>query len=493
MTTIDANAFRPIGLPERVFALGLDTRPASVRDSIWRAEWFAGELDRIVRKADKRAIVAGLGPSGMALALALLRLGWTITTCNMPFGKNDEPIGASLYRTLCPTTFDFPFPHWSTRSFPLPGMRSVMAWEHGIAHQVMNKLVSQFNIACENYELGGKFRHFDRSWISSISMSPKEELEIKISSDLRDGVIPRKVDACIFCIGVGRHANCMISTSPGFKSHGFWTNADPLLAGRNAGEKKRVCIIGGQDGGLGDFVRLATGRRDPFELILALKIPYAIVDKLVDSEHQLWDDFEAELSHSCHDYQVVAHNKTLELACLAWDDRDIRSRVVNEILLEKRSRPILQLAFPCCHFGFSYAANRFAAMMVAMALSQPESQEGVSPLLPWAKCVAINGHGNHACRGDSVECSMHSHTVKFDRADCNLQVSNGIGTENEADVKGFTHMSCHQTHEFPLLADRVLLRLGSRTTDQYLPTEVANAISSPDRRVLRHRPPFLKK
>lgn len=460
----------------------------SVRDSVWRATEFCAALH-----ADNtpRVLILGLGPSGMSLAISLLQAGARVVACQMHPPEIDEAIGQCHCRYLCPTTFDFPAPHWQDRQLPPKSHSSALRLSWGIASVVYAQLESQFVDLASPFERRGQYREANPGRLTSLVIRD-EYLEAQI--DEIKPVAPQQFDAVVVCGGPGLQQLTIPSASGGcFAAYGFWNNRDPMFLDPKSATGKKVLILGGQDGGIGDFVRLLTGKEDPFDVLKALQISSGFFTQLQNLNKQMWEGFQSGTPVSDHNHFVELQKSMIELINYQWEsDSNLRDIVTNKLMIPIKERPFVQLLVGCDHFGLSYFANRVAAQLLARALAhEPASNGGMRPFRVGCHCEAVQAVDEHQCRASPDECAKAPHRVYFSPWKCSSGVGDAVfleecgGSDPIRPWKNTVDRSIE-----PKVFDRIVARFGTFSIFEHLPASLVTALQLAKKSTIRQVPPF---
>ena len=406
---MDVGAYRLSTLHERAYALCLPVKPATIRDSMFRAELFADDIlaHKDFRKSD-RVLIVGMGAVGIVVAAKLLHRGINVVVCDVrpsaPSWMNSET------RSICPTTFDFPVEHWSNGKFPPDASFSPdFTWTAGIGQDVWDSLEKQFNALVAKSGVRG-FGRITGTLVDLADAGDKIKVSIESLSKGRED--SELFDGVILCTGPGREKLALRNSQ--FSSRSFWWVDDCEPDGTSDAS---MLIVGAGDGGLADFSRVLTGYNYPNAILQEL-CQWVPIDQVNKCNTQMWKAFQGDKAND-HEWLSKTQLFMNEIVDSVWREPGLRDRVQNHLLRPLSRRPAVQLACNCCHFGMSYVANRIVAQILARALAQDlgANNRELVPFLCLQTCSEIVGVG-HECSGNAFECSGEGHRVSFVGASC---------------------------------------------------------------------------
>jgi hypothetical protein len=203
-----------------------------------------------------------------------------------------------------------------------------------------------------------------------------------------------------------------------FTSFRFW-QSDPL-GERDLGvplTKVRVLVSGGGDGGLQDFIRIATGLKSAKEVYLSLPPQVRKWEsRIQDIEDQAQRCYVWSLPRHDHKISQFVHNS--HAAIVAEIVQEQRSEMLEwqRNVVEPRMEHIsaLKLAFTCSHFKQCYGLNRFLTLLIAHVLKEFAKKD---VLLPNVMVRSVRSRV-HTCNGSPKECYGKEHEVEFETFGC---------------------------------------------------------------------------
>jgi hypothetical protein len=487
--------FRLTSVSPRVFALSIPIRPNSIRDSMWRAERFCNQLQQAgLLTRGSNVLVVGTGPTGMTMTGAMLGMGARVVSCNLPPEDKDECLSACQTRVVCPTTFDFPVEHWRERYYPIGDDEAVLPWESTIAQRFHNRIAASLRDITEPIEATGDYYHAEPGFLDSVE--PLDEKAVTVIIKEKGQVKPpAKVNLVVICVGPGRHMNVVKTSKGSFFGFGFWSNSDQIMNQPQLAAKKKVLILGGGDGGVGDFVRLVTGERDPFACIDKMGISATIVDRLVEINRKMWHTFGTESQYDEHTSLIDIQRSLIKSVDDAWQqDSSLQSRV-SSLLLPADRRPFVQLAVPCYHFGQSYFGNRVAAQFLARAIaSRPRTENGgLAPFRVGVRCIDLIGIDGHRCGDDVEACRRTPHEAVFESIVCPNATNAAPPLYIDECCSSAAIPAWKATVDVGpgrVTFDHIIVRFASEVVRPDLPDNVLNAINKKSKTLLRDVPPF---
>ena len=486
--------YRFAEVDKRLFALSALTRPGSVRDSVWRAEEFVRQaLESGEFTSGSRVFVAGLGPVGMTVVLGLIASDINVVAFDLPPIPAESAFQNSLCRWVCPRMNDFPAKHWSdeSRAYPIDDRLPVLPWSAGIARDVHNRMLRQFERDVQKKRAASIFQPRSGCAISGVEFSLDR---IKVITRGAVGEEEHDVNRMILCAGFGRHVD-FLSPIDGFQSHGFWSNLDPLFErGQHAGPTT-VAMLGGQDGGLGDFVRLVTGEPDPRRLLERLPLSPAQLEECRALNREMWLGFASGGPERDHELFMDLQVRFLKFVSglLAEDPRIVGE--IDDMLLADDVRPRVQVVTPCWHFGQSFFSNRLLGLLLASRLAARPlgANNGWLPIRFGCMAVSCRGLDGHVCKRDASHCATARHEVTFRRAACGgapATLREALASRLDAVSLAFLN-SIASDDLTPLQADRVLCRFGAQGSSSRMGSQLGDAVR---KRIaqggLRRVPPF---
>lgn len=445
-----------------------------------------------------RCLIAGIGPSGMAAALALLRCKCRVVLYGPERQEHDDLLANCEHRWLCPTTFDFPAAHWTRRVYPLDDrIDRVLPWKQpNIALDALEDLHGTFMAAVRTRLDSGDLIIIEDAAVPAMIASknvPSFRFRAEIGSPTEGRSDFNDINLVLDCTGPQRPQDTVESNGQVFRSFGFWSNADPLLNPRGADPivhispgPMRVLIAGGGDAGLQDFVRLLTGFDDPFEALEGLKVDDDDIASIRSISNEMWLQYRDNKEE--HGLLCDAQAKSIALADSLWtSDGELRERI-KERLTERTERPAVQLVMKCYHFGVSYFANRVAVHLLARGLVSLGSSfnRDLKPFRVGAKITGVYGLNGHRCGNRRQECAGHAHDVEFGASTC--------GSEPRyvdlccSDRDGLPATTTRSTKNIE--CERILCRFGLNSFRDRL--AVAGVVPTiPKELPIRHVPDFL--
>ncbi len=493
--------FRLRSIHPSVFALSLPIRPASVRDSMFRAELFCKRIvQEGVIRSGQRALVVGRGPVGMTVLATLAKHRLKLVSYNTPPDGDGATIANCTTRILCPTTFDFPSPQWRVRRFPHDdSFTAELHWRASSAEDVLNRMSQVLSERIHPYARNCTFRIGEL-----LSVKGHENEPSKVQTVLRTRLKDRKFkemvenfDLVLICTGPGRDRVSLRAQPGGFAGFSFWSNADPLSqiykgsTGRrvlnlSSAAGKRFLILGGGDGGIADFVRLLTGNPDGFDSLDDVALPPAFLAELGSLSRSMWKGYnEHEFAGSLCALLVDTQRRLKRLIDQTWEQTESIREQVHRLLLSPSERPFVQLAMPCFHFQLSYFGNRLMAQFLARAMSADLARQngGLVPFRVAVNCTSIEGvdPNSHRCAGNAAECMRFRHLVEFEPDYC-AEGSNELRPDYMDDCEATdTQYGPNRTATTsccPEPFDRIILRLNTERLTSGLPGEIVDLINS---------------
>ncbi len=401
------------GLHGRAYAPSAKTSPRSIRDSIWRAELVMEELiSSHGLDANTDVLVVGFGPAGIACCVELMRRGIPVTILESPYPGWTQPLANCTSRDVCPTTFDFPSDHWPIAKYPFDGSPPVLPWEAGTPEEVHTQLRTAFDFVRE--QSTSRVRVFQNAeWKECEPETASLACHI-VASDGTDHRLSFKL--VIICNGPGPGQSVVRVKSGVFANHSYWSNGIRGAAEWVRNRRTQIVIFGGQDGGLGEFVRICTRNPNPRQVLKAIPFSKAELATIQDLNRRMWASWVA----SAHDHSLccVLQEESEDLADQLWTRAPIKD-AVTRLLGPSSERPIVQLAMKCYHFGLSYWGNRVVAQLLARGLAEHNCAPNgrISPLRFGVSLDDIQGIGHH-CKGSLEECDRFRHRVVFTASGC---------------------------------------------------------------------------
>ncbi len=390
---------------------------------MWRSQALCERLyvNRVLKRGSQILIVGG-GVSGMVAALAALSLGAKVTLVERS-SKLASRQADCYTRTICPTTFDFPFAHWDRSYYPISGHRAKIPWRRNGAAAAQSQWVKLFNSKVNrrrpkiNLLFDAKLSQFapDAGGVSAT---------IEGFSAASGYIGPQHQDfaLAILCLGPGTEKPSISGSK--FCGHNFWDASDPLfdfadVPTAQAYAETPVLLVGGGDGGLGDLVGLLTGQREFAHIVRAIGFTAKDRDEIHQIRLSLNANYQVGCERSEHRIFSAVQQDSVRLADALWDRATIRNSVT-KLLRPNDQRPFVQLVMPCYHFRFGYVANRIVAQLFIRALSEDlQGLNGnIAPIRMGAKLVSISSSSGHVCTGDCQLCSQAWHTAVFEPSVC---------------------------------------------------------------------------
>jgi hypothetical protein len=461
---------------DKVVCLSLNCRPASVRDSMCRAEAVVDELcSRRTIKEKTRVCVIGTGPVGMTVVAKCLKAGAEVVAMDsrdhlqVRSGVNSSQprMDVCTKRVICPTTFDFPRSHWLKRRFPIAqGNVAEFPWLFGPASDVVRAIRKSYLAICAANP--NNFTSYPESdWTypkpSKGGVAITFRFPVGMSASLqRESKL--KFDLVFVAIGLGRHTQEVDGSK--FSSFAYWSNDDPLLAATAENGRKRVLIAGGSDGGTQDFCRLVTGYSDSFAIIDAIgqKFTKAETDGLGRLSSDDWKRFALRNPVSDHARLEACHSDLTAFCDDVWrSNRDVREQCAR-LIGDNQRRPSVQLSFRCSHFDTTYFANRVSCQLLARAMAEdPQLNGGFAPFIINSKVVSVNSVDSaHCCTGDPHDCAGYRHEVGWLPEICKDADKHSVLADRY--VTATSSPKWMRTIAAPVaraVYDRVLIRFGS--------------------------------
>lgn len=484
-----------------VYSLSLPTRPGSVRDWMWRAEKLAIELtERGEVRAGTQVLVVGAGPTGLVLSERLLEHGAAVivatlsaeSQCLDDEGPDQRPSFAGPWtcrtRMLCPTTNDFPADHWNEGVFPRAGddFDAPFFWSRDLAHKVYARLAEDFRRRALGFSQ--RLEVYQNSTIDSLSVGADQRLSVTIRHNGRE-LPPAGVDVVILCTGSRDRTALRGSAFAGFS---FWSDEDPLIVRPETGGSQRVLVVGGGDGGLGEFIRLLSVEPELARCLEFLELPEDFLEELKSTSQEFWRSFSSEEPiRDDHAQLVLLQGQLIQQIDAAWENSEQLRARVRSLLRRPGDRPFVQLASSCYHFGVSYVANRVVAQLLARALAESGTNGGLAPFHASVRC-AVAGSGVHTCEHDPQTCRNAPHEVAFTERTCRDGVSMpGYFQPCLVDVarEQWKATVSDAIAEEPF--DRIIVRVGADPATDLLPGDLRMAIARAAQTAdIRDVPPF---
>lgn len=420
--------------------------PMSVRDQIVRARLLARHVvDAGVvgnRALDGSStggptngavVVVGAGAAGVSFAVEILRATKAWPELVVVVIERGRALltqqGNAPHRTLDPTLYDWPAPHWTMSTYPLPGddafplgyerglaTTAAAAWRGGLGAEASRRLRVVFG-ATVDFDRPRRrgARHRARS-ITSVKAREGDTVTVA------DGwtAVPRPASPasirrkdCVLVVhafGIGKE-RVFIEGQPRrarYRCPEFWSDD-----GVGSSARRRVLVSGGGDGAIQDFIRLSTGCRDPKELVTSVFADAAedVLDEVgravgsaVEDEIATW------LAGSPTDASLAAAR--LEAAMSdALDGQEAHRRGVFDAARARVHALAADRHVTVVHrnpvYDHCYALNRLSALLLFRLLGEARVARRVSTELVDV-CSASRAH---TCGDSATTCARYPHTA----------------------------------------------------------------------------------
>lgn len=378
----------------------------------------------ITEDDDRGLLIVGGGATALTAAMHALSLDVVVTIAHTDaiyFGLQSN----CSVRSIDPTAYDWPLPHWQDGKYPLRGDVAVpLPWSAGIASQV----ASEWNAAFSTAQYGPARRRLRRL---ALRGQPLRRAHIDTrdpdlividhpSSPLRG---QWTFGAVILCLGLGEEDTHCRSYA-GLK---FWED-DQLLDGPiwRLGRPPRILISGAGDGGLQDAVRALTGSpntRQIFEDVMgpAMDDPrwQAIHAELISTEHhaqRVWAWSSSRLHR--HGTDSGLHDTYAALV-----DDFMAGPLGNHVRARWRTLTLgraleIKVAHRCSHVPWCYPLNRWLGLLADYCRrSDFGSAHGL--FLPGVELYDVHAADMHRCDpANAALCAEHPHRVVVRPSTC---------------------------------------------------------------------------
>ena len=367
------------------FRISGKVSPASVRDQCVRMQALIDSLKATGRLTDRsRVLIVGAGFTGM-FATSLILRGTKATLWLIEQQPQSMSVQRKVrHRIVEPAGLDWPYQHWGRTRFPIRGP-SPLRWDAMPAADLAEEWDAQLNLnSIEAHDIRGRFKPWFKAsvtgWIRPRETEPRWSVSFEIpeieSEEIAERVKTYEFDLCILATGVSDEEVGIRGTD--YRGFAFWDPDDPIFAQPESLAGKKILIVGGGDGALGDMARLLTGATSSAGLLGQLN------SVLHDRDRYRIHTLHAILfRHFLHGITLSngsrapaevaalfeAQRRFMALAERIWQRTEIQS-IVNDMLLPATERPFVQLLCRSSYFGFCYPRNRILGLLLAMALAE---------------------------------------------------------------------------------------------------------------------------
>jgi hypothetical protein len=358
-------------LADKTYRLCGPLAPASVRDMTMRAEQLVfrlltqGEITD-----DSRVLIVGAGVAGTCCAAALLSNCGCLVTLNDIAGSPLAVQTGVRHRQVTPHGFDWPYYFYRINRHPLFGS-SVMPWKGGPADEVAKRFNRRLAVIAKRFG-GGRLWNAMSNQIIHGQFDPNSGWEVEFTAPPVRGASRRQhYEVMLLCCGVSSERDTVAQ----YRGYRFWDYNDAFLSTKKyqLGPQDNVLICGGGDGGLNDFIRLATGESMPEKLVpqieavmhskkVKFKERYQAVQALAHRHYLLSAD--SDFDHSINFYSFESHQR--------FARRLYRLQTMQQVLrgMLDADRPSVQLLVRQQSFGRCYTPNAMLVSLLARALVQ---------------------------------------------------------------------------------------------------------------------------
>jgi hypothetical protein len=389
------------------FLLAGRIHPVSIRDQVVRAELFVERAHRLglFKATHGPFVVIGAGAAGVAAAC---RAAMTYQVETILIEKERQPfhVQAKCQRWVSPTHYDFPAAHYSSGNYPIfprPAHRPPpFTWSEGradlLALQWRQRLRALLKLPIPLTLL--------RNSHATLTSSSPPTVQIHNG---RTGQHVRNFSAGLVLIaaGFGKERR-FLDEQHDYWGWEFW-RTDDLELPLPQGVARKYVISGSGDGGIQDFLRVATGR--PMSTILPT------VGTVLDQIRSYFVDLESEASRSIHWNFKPSQDHDILMRLDAQYDDHIQGlltrfpRLLKPFLdLLQKPLPSIQLLIDCDHLGLCYPLNRLLAKLFRQAMISSGADDPFR--LKHAIIDIASGDPQHQCQKDPVDCFGKSHTVR---------------------------------------------------------------------------------
>lgn len=416
-------------LDENVFRLG-QYSPISIRDQIVRAHYLVEllRIDRVIN-AQSRIAVIGAGAAGITAAAYANQLG-VAEVHLVEAASHPMPLQANCRtRILDPVQYDWPALHWKEAQWPLPepNPRKFTATQWGAPVILRTAAAAIYARDYQTYLLGQlaspRFSFYPNYTARAWDYDANNKLVVPIDLTSSQLAAELHVDVAIYATGIGTeiaqipYANTSFGSGP-FEGINFWQDDVFESQTFGLGGHHHVLVSGAGDGGLQDFIRLVTGQSTAHAVLKAVldAIQHSCAWRAELDNLWHWEDHARRTSimapDRARDCLILArlHERHLNVIDAIKHDAKAWSEITKALNKMTNGRPLKQivLSFPCVHFTWCYALNRFVALLLAQYIRDHWHSE---PLQPSQSAIQTSAaHPKHAC---AKGCWGASHEVRF--------------------------------------------------------------------------------
>jgi hypothetical protein len=437
------------GLNPRQFELA-GLRTASVRDQMIRAMVITQRLFEggTIGAGKLPLLVVGGGAGGVTAAMHAAELGAQVVLCEKEhhyFARQ-----ADSTRTLDPTEYDWPHPHWKQRRYPWhepamplhyearPANELAVAWERSFAHW-RRKSAASVRLQCRpGTELAAK--HLQAETAHMLATGPafpagqKFAAVLSFAGMLREKCrVPEKPAA---------------ADPPAYEGFPYWWR-DPYgeaQLGLPTRKRVRVLISGGGDGALQDFIRVLTGLTAR-ECAQRLGVEAPPESLLMASAEDLgrrahaWRGRAGPIHGTLHRWHAAFEAAALQ-QWQRWTPAQ-RKHLAATVL---RPQVRVTLVHRCEHFDHSFALNRYLVLLLARLHARSHNMRLDRVLRSGQEVSAVAPADGHTC-GNPGACHGLPHVVHTLAGACHLP-GNNTSTAAKTAAKAGTKASPTPLGEF---------------------------------------------
>lgn len=369
--------------------------PISIRDQMIRGRLIIDRLWELKKISDAcPVLVVGAGAGGATAAICAAKRGVPTVLID----RAPSPFGVQLLsstRYLDPVQYDWPVDHCFLGAFPWNGSSMPIRFPAEYSGILAALWTVDLNSAWRS--LHGILSVYYRT--EPVNITPTSGmLQVQFKGNSPSS---KTFAAVVWASGMGRE-ECRVFTNdltrqPKYEGRPFWSS-DPFSdpnCGVN-GLEPHVLIAGAGDGGLQDFLRIATNKRSAEEVYRSCNIPLEVAQSIQSAEDRshrylAWAQSKNPLhEHSIHSELQTIHEEQAEYSL------EINDVVSSLRRLIPKPQGEIQLVYRCSHFTNYYGLNRFLALLVAKYL---EREFNITVLRPNTVIgdVSTIGTDGHAC------------------------------------------------------------------------------------------------
>lgn len=416
---IDRALFPPM------FNLSGKLSPVSIRDQMVRGQLLAERAyEEEIINSDYPLLIIGAGAAGITTAMTSYLRRYCVPTVVESEADPFSLQARCTSRWISPTQYDWPVEHWNGAAYPVSTGWRPLPWNGDRSHSIAAFWKASLTASRMHVDYSSRVRN---AWPIPRALG-KHPMAWAAEYWCGGAWRTRQFGAIVVAIGFGEERYKFTASHGGvnYTSRPFWS--DDMLENSSYGlfNEPSILISGSGDGGLQDFLRIATNCKSAHQIMKGLTLPGVVAETLQDEEDWAGRGYHWGANER-HDHSVLhrLHEKHKGMVEVALNDPAV---VLSLRGIVRSKPPKIRLVHGCTHFAGAYPLNRFLTLLIARFIEKELMM--ASPLVSGYRLHKIQGHPG--CLGHFSSCEDHDHQVLLElNPDCTSPAA-GVPSANPA-------------------------------------------------------------